>query len=74
MLLQSAEAATLADCTPDAIRTAAREGRIEVAMTTSRGFQLFTREAVEAFIAARKARLEAREARALNRQQRRETA
>ncbi len=74
MLLQSAEAAALAGCTPDAIRTAAREGRLAVAMTTSRGLQLFDRAAVDAFIAAREARLKARAAGALDRQRRRETA
>lgn len=73
-LLQTADVATLAEVVPDTIRRAAREGRIAVAQTTGRGTQLFTREAVEAFIAAREARLKAREAGALNRQQRRETA
>lgn len=61
-LLQSAEVAALAGVVPDAIRRAAREGRIAVAQTTGRGLQLFTRDAARAFIATREARLKAREA------------
>lgn len=55
-LLQAAEAATRAHVTPDAIRRAARTGRLEVAVTTGKGFQLFTTDAVDRYIAARAAR------------------
>ncbi|HVL66530.1 MAG TPA: hypothetical protein VM364_04625 [Vicinamibacterales bacterium] len=48
-LLQSADAARLLDLTPEAIRIAARQGRIAVAMETPRGVRLFTREAVEEY-------------------------
>ena len=57
-LLQTAEVAEAVGVTPDAIRRAAREGRINVSVTTGRGQQLYTREDVEAFAQARTTRRE----------------
>jgi hypothetical protein len=68
--LQTSEAAARAGVTPDAIRRAARERRLDVSLTTGRGLQLFSVEAVDRYIATR----EARAAEALERQRRRETA
>lgn len=44
--LSTAEAGRLAGCTPDAIRAAAREGRLKPAAMTGSGIRLFTREGV----------------------------
>lgn len=60
--LQTAEAAAQAGVTPDAIRQAVRNGRLEVAHTTGRGLQLFTHGAVDHYIAGRASRLAARAA------------
>jgi excisionase family DNA binding protein len=53
VFMQTAEVAQLAGVTPDAIRRAVRDGRLRVALTTGRGFQLYDRGDVDAYCAKR---------------------
>jgi DNA-binding transcriptional MerR regulator len=63
-LMQTADVASLAGVTPDAIRRAVREGRLRVATITGRGIQLYRPADIEDYIRAREARRALRATRA----------
>lgn len=58
-LLSTADAARILDLTPNAVRAAAKTGRLKVAQETVGGIRLFRRSDVEAFAKAREERLAA---------------